>query len=124
MIHALARVATGRIHLPVAESKESMKPMSHHPIDRRNILRTMAALAVTSAAWMTPANVIAAERPVSDVDHSDDHSPTDSSPAATEPIPPQPVNYEDGRLSNGIVSVSFAEDGTFSCFRSAASSPA
>ncbi len=61
--------------------------MSIHPMDGRNILRTIAALAVTAAVYMTPANVIAADRP---------------------------VTYEDGRLSNGIISVAFDEDGTFS----------
>jgi len=50
-----------------------MKPMSIHPIDRRNILKTIAALAVTAAAYTTPANVIAAGRPVLGVDHSDNH---------------------------------------------------
>ena len=88
-----------------------MNPMSIHPIDRRNILRTIAALAVTSAAFMTPASVNAADRPTLDADH---HSQIDSSLSATEPIPPQPVTYEDGRLSNGIVFVAFDEDGTFS----------
>ena len=85
--------------------------MSIHPIDRRNILKTIAALAVTSAAFMTPANVSAADRPTLDVDH---HSQIGSSLSATEPIPSKPVTYEEGRLSNGIIFVAFDEDGAFS----------
>ncbi len=33
---------------------------------------------------------------------------------AAEPAPSNPVTYEDGRLSNGVISVAFAEDGKFS----------
>ena len=87
--------------------------MSLHPIDRRNILRTIAALAVTSAVFVTPANVTAADSPVLEVDHSDDQSQMDSSLSATEPIPSKPVTYEEGRLSNGIIVIAFDEDGAF-----------
>lgn len=33
---------------------------------------------------------------------------------AAAPVPPKPVTYEDGRLSNGIISVEFDEEGGFS----------